>query len=200
MNIYVETNFILELVFQQEQFTSCQEILDLAEAGRISLVIPAYSLVEPHEKLIRRERDRKKLKDELDRELRELRRDPTYRPKSSFAPAVSSVLIKSSEEEQKRFRRYRDRLLKTAEIVPTTSTIVSAAAMNEGLYALSPQDALVFTSIVDHLQTHRPVVARFLDKNSIDFDNPSIVSALEELNCKILFRFDHSLAFVKSQI
>ena len=29
MNIYVETIFVLELVFQQEQHTSCEQILDL---------------------------------------------------------------------------------------------------------------------------------------------------------------------------
>ena len=35
MNIYVETNFVLELVFQQEQYQSCQEILALGEAGNV---------------------------------------------------------------------------------------------------------------------------------------------------------------------
>ncbi len=48
MNIYVETNFVLELTFQQEQCTSCEQILLLCEAGYGQLVIPAYSLAEPH--------------------------------------------------------------------------------------------------------------------------------------------------------
>jgi hypothetical protein len=29
VNVYVETNFVLELVFQQEQFVSCEQILQL---------------------------------------------------------------------------------------------------------------------------------------------------------------------------
>jgi hypothetical protein len=53
VNVYVETNFVLELVFQQEQFVSCEQILQLSEAGRIKLTIPAYCLAEPHEKLSR---------------------------------------------------------------------------------------------------------------------------------------------------
>jgi hypothetical protein len=53
VNVYVETNFVLELAFQQEQFVSCEQILQLGEAGGIKLVIPAYSLAEPHEKIIR---------------------------------------------------------------------------------------------------------------------------------------------------
>jgi hypothetical protein len=31
VNVYVETNFVLELVFEQEQQGSCQQILALAE-------------------------------------------------------------------------------------------------------------------------------------------------------------------------
>jgi len=53
VRIYVETNLVLELAFQQEQFASCEKILQLCEAGQAQLVIPAYSLAEPHEKLSR---------------------------------------------------------------------------------------------------------------------------------------------------
>ena len=55
MNIYVETNFVLELVFEQEQQASCEQILALCESGRSRLIIPAYCLAEPHEKLTRQE-------------------------------------------------------------------------------------------------------------------------------------------------
>jgi hypothetical protein len=58
VNIYVETNFVLELVFEQEQFKSCEEILLLSEQKLATLIIPAYSLAEPHEKLIRQARNR----------------------------------------------------------------------------------------------------------------------------------------------
>ena len=45
MNVYVESNFVLELAFLQEQSSSCEEILSLAEGGRIQLVLPGYSLM-----------------------------------------------------------------------------------------------------------------------------------------------------------
>ncbi len=61
MNVYVETNFVLELVFQQEQLVSCEQILQLSEAERIKLTIPAYSLAEPHEKLSRQAHSRKEI-------------------------------------------------------------------------------------------------------------------------------------------
>lgn len=38
MIVYVESNFCLELAFQQEEEAHAQEILRLAEAGRLELV------------------------------------------------------------------------------------------------------------------------------------------------------------------
>lgn len=78
MNIYVETNFVLELTFQQEQCTSCEQILLLCEAGYGQLVIPAYCLAEPHEKLSRQARNRREIQQALNVELRQLSRTPSY--------------------------------------------------------------------------------------------------------------------------
>ena len=46
--VSIETNFVLERAFEQEQSESCSRILELASHSRISLVIPAFSLAEPH--------------------------------------------------------------------------------------------------------------------------------------------------------
>ena len=73
MNIYVESNFVLELALLQEQNASCEKILRLSEAGRSRLVIPAYSIAEPYETLKRRHGQRKQMKTELDAQLKQLR-------------------------------------------------------------------------------------------------------------------------------
>lgn len=39
MNIYVESNFVLELALVQEQHASCEEIVGLSEARRATLVM-----------------------------------------------------------------------------------------------------------------------------------------------------------------
>jgi len=44
VNVYVETNFALELTFQQEELKSCEQILQRCESKGIQIVIPAYSL------------------------------------------------------------------------------------------------------------------------------------------------------------
>ena len=40
MNVYVESNFVLELALLQEQWTSCEAILTLCEAKSVQLVVP----------------------------------------------------------------------------------------------------------------------------------------------------------------
>jgi hypothetical protein len=42
MIVYVESNFCLELAFQQEQEAQAEQILQLAEAGRVELVFPIF--------------------------------------------------------------------------------------------------------------------------------------------------------------
>ena len=74
MNVYVESNFVLELALIQEQYAGCEEILRLCEAGRIRLVIPAYSLAEPYETLTRHHKQRRRMKQELDAVFRQLSR------------------------------------------------------------------------------------------------------------------------------
>jgi hypothetical protein len=53
--------FVLELTFEQEQCSSCEQILQVCEAGKANLIVPAYSLAEPHEKLNRQARSRREL-------------------------------------------------------------------------------------------------------------------------------------------
>ena len=49
MDVYVETNFVLELALLQEQHESCEKILRFQQTGKIRLIVPAYSLIEPFE-------------------------------------------------------------------------------------------------------------------------------------------------------
>ena len=56
MTVYVESNFVLEQALQQEQCDACDEILNLADSDTILLVVPAFSLAEPHQALALKEK------------------------------------------------------------------------------------------------------------------------------------------------
>lgn len=200
MNIYVETNFILEIAFEQEQCDSCEQILQLSEAEQVNLVVPVYSLTEPHEKLQRQAGKRRALKESLDAELRQLSRTASYASRIKSIQNIADLMLQSNEEERERFAQCRERLLNIAEIITLTSDVLVEAVSCETTYDLKPQDALVFASIVRHLRFHRPYQACFLNRNSKDFDSPDVVNVLSNLNCRMIPRFDHGYSFLQSQV
>ncbi|HAO12474.1 MAG TPA: PIN domain-containing protein [Planktothrix sp. UBA8407] len=201
MNIYVETNFVLELVFEQEQFKSCEEILLLSEQKPATLIIPAYSLAEPHEKLIRQARNRKALQQSLDREFKQLERTVSYKNRiQNNIREFFNLLVEIDVEETKRFAKYRNRLLSHADIISLNGNILFEAATYENRYALMPQDALVYASILFHLQQNQPTIACFLNRNSRDFDTPEIKAELNSFNCRMISQFDQGLSFIQSQL
>jgi hypothetical protein len=61
MIVYVETNFVLEHALEQEECDTCAEIIGLASAGQLRLVVPAFSLAEPHYAIYGKAKSRSRL-------------------------------------------------------------------------------------------------------------------------------------------
>ena len=200
MNIYVETNFVLEIAFEQEQCDSCEQILQLCETEKATLFIPAYSLAEPYEKLHRQAGKRRALQESLDAELRQLSRTAAYADRIKSIQEIADLMLQSNEEERKRFDRCREQLLNLGVVLALTSDTLLEAVSCETIYDLKPQDALVYASIISHLRDHQPQHACFLNRNSKDFDSPDIVDALNRLHCRMIPRFDHGYSFLQSQL
>lgn len=198
MNVYVETNFVLELTFEQEECKSCEQILELCEAGQAKLIIPAYSLAEPHEKLIRQERNRKELQRLLDTELRQLSRTSSYASRIKSIQDIASLIVQSNEEERNRFVQCREKICNIGEIIALTADIIVEAAFCETTYGFEPQDALVYASVISHLQRYQPEQACFLNRNSKDFKSPDIVEKLEQFKCKMIPKFDDGYRSLQS--
>jgi predicted nucleic acid-binding protein len=198
VNIYTETNFILELAFQQEQASHCEAILVACESGEHNLIIPAYCLAEPHEKLYRQTRDRRELQRTLVSELRQLARSGTYTERIGKIQDIADLLIQSSEEDMQRFDAYRSRLLRISDVISLTNKILLSAATYEKSYDLTPQDALVYASVVAHLSAEISQQSCFLNRNSRDFDTPEIVNELAGYNCRTIPRFDDGERYIHS--
>lgn len=200
MNIYVETNFVLELVFAQEQATSCEQIIQLCESGSTTLVIPTYSLAEPHEKMTRQARKRRELSSELDTELQQLLRTSGYDQRIGDLQDIADLLIESTREEQQRWRQYLERVLNVAHVILLTANLLAEAANCETTYRLTPQDALVFASVMSHLRQARSQPACFLNRNSKDFRDPDILNELARFNCQMIPNFAQGYQFILSRL
>jgi hypothetical protein len=81
----------------------------------------------------------------------------------------------------------------------TNFVLELTAAECEFNYDLSPQDALVYASVVSHLRSSKPQQACFLNRNFKDFDSPDIVDALGQLNCRMIPSFAKGLDFIRAQ-
>ena len=200
MRVYVESNFVLELALQQEQHEACATLVRFCEAQQIALVIPAYSLAEPFETIIRFDKERRDLSVQLAKQLAQLGRSQAYQPEIDALERVAGFLVRVRQDEMERLLSIQQRLLTCAEIIPLTPAILRTSIINQSRSNLSPQDSLVYSSVIDHLAVAEPAGSCFLNRNSKDFYNPDIVDNLQKLGCKLISRFDQGLQFVTSQL
>src|SRR5947207_4666507 len=127
MILYIESNFVLELAYLQEEYESCENILTLSEEGKIELAIPAYCIGEPYDSWVRRAKQRTELHDRLSQEIRELSRSKPYSRSPKEFQDVTKTLIKSGEEEKQRLDQAINRILETATVIPIERDTIKAA-------------------------------------------------------------------------
>ena len=200
MNVYVESNFVLELALLQEQFESCEAILSLCETGSVRLVVPAYSLAEPYETLMRRQKQRKKMKEEFDRELDQISRSATHKDRLRGFRDLTALLINAADDAAKQLEGVRSRMLNAACVIPLDASVLASATQYQVAHDFSAQDALVYSSVVSHLQRDRATQNYFLNKNSKDFDDQSIVDELRGFDCRLLPRFDSGYQLIRQAV
>ena len=192
MNVYVESNFVLELAFEQEQHEACREILTLAATRRLDLRIPAYSLIEPAERLRRSGHQRLGLQMALASERRELRRTRSFSPARNDAwDVVMGDLVRTTQDAERRFDELRRLLVDSAVVLPLNERVIERAST----LALRPPDAVVLATVLEDLEPGVP--SCFLNRNTRDFDDPAVVKSLAAGNCKLIGRFDAGLSLLR---
>ncbi|MCY2934592.1 MAG: PIN domain-containing protein [Planctomycetota bacterium] len=193
---YLETNFILELAFAQEQNESCKAILALAESGTIKLVLPAFSFGECFETLGRRIKEKNVLQKQINTQTKQLERSQNYKRELQQLEDFTSLLVRINEEDQNRLDSILSRMIGVSEIIPLDKDVVQVANLYRKQFKLEAQDSIVFASIISHLKSSKPSKRCFLNRNSRDFDDPDIRQALSDHDCKLLFDFDSGIQFI----
>ncbi len=192
MVVYIETNFLLEVAFQHGQHASCQRLLALAEAGKIELVLPAFSLTEPYETLIRREQESRELAEKMTAGLRQLGRAVSTATIAAEALRIPELLNEVSGQNRARLREVQSRLVRVATVIAQDAVVVEAAFAAEQRFNLSPQDAVVFASILSHLEQAPAGEKLFLELDA-HFRNPDVLAELQRLGCLLRSSFDDGL-------
>lgn len=200
MTVYVESNFVLELALQQEECDACNAIIELASEGRLVLVVPAFSLAEPHVAIASKEKVRNQLRRDLDAQVSDLARSrPHHTVQTDFA-AFAAVLADSAQFERDGVRDSASRLVQRAEVIALDAAILRSALDVQAEFAMSGQDSIVLASVLAHLEAHRPAQSCFLNRNTRDFDDPDIRKKLDDYDCKFFGKFGQALSYIKAQI
>ena len=151
MSVYVESNFVLQYALEQEACEACAEIVRLGSGSRIKLLIPAFSLAEPHQAISAKAKARARLNDDLQRHLGELGRSRPYREIPTTFSALSDALTASNRFEREGVRRAISGLLDAAEIIPLDARILRLALQAESDHPAVGQDSIVLASVLVHL-------------------------------------------------
>jgi hypothetical protein len=200
MNVYVETNFVLEHALEQEQCESCEELIRLASAGSIRLLVPAFSLAEPHIALTHKGKARSRLIEKLENHLSELGRSRPFREAPDKFSDLTALLSGSAKRERAGLQRAIDEMLKVAEVIPLDSDVLGYADGMRFVRGMSAQDSIVLASIVLHLAKAESVESCFLNRNSKDFDDPNVRGLLDGFHCRFFARFDDGLRYIEAHL
>lgn len=199
MHVYVESNFVLELALLQGQWRSCSDILKLSEVNRVQLIVPGYCLAEPYETLVRRRKRRTKVQEDVESELKQIARTEFYGDQVEEFRELASFLIRSAEDEDGRLRVVTSRLLQSAEVISLNASILTASAEYHRRHGFSPQDAIVYASILSHLREKQAPTSCFLNRDK-DFDDEDVVEELREFGCKLMPDFNMGYEFILDHI
>jgi predicted nucleic acid-binding protein len=195
LNVFVESNFILEIALEQREAPACEGILRLAEASTIHLLLPAYSFVEVHETLTRRRIERGELTRRITTELNQLARSTPLSDRVTASREVLRLLTDATAYESARIDDVKRRIRRASDLLPLNAEVLAAAGPWQSTFDLSPQDAAVYASIRGRLERPPQSLSAFVSRNPRDFAKLS--SDLALLNCRYFSSFTAALAWLE---
>jgi len=202
MILYVESNFPLELARVQEETAEVEELLKLAEARAVTLVFPAIAITEPFSTLDRYGSERARFLQTLNTQLSDLARSQPHQPLVANLNPLIPTLTSMRKDETDRLESAAARMLNCGEPIHITAAIFARARQAEIAFDMSPQDAIVFASLMHHLDTRTKTDGAppdcFVSRNSKDF---AIAKAeFTARHCESKPRFSAALGYVKANI
>ncbi len=191
MNVFVESNFLFEIAFQQEHHAACERILAGAAAGRYQLHVPQYALTEVFQTLHRRATERAEYQQyfqvQIDQHRREAEFDATE--VDQLVRLLNDLLTARTATQANRLFSLTQRLVAEAPGPPLTAAVLMEAPALQAAHGLGVQDALVYASVLAGLRRLSQGPKIFITRNDNDFRKPAIVEELKRYDCKLLANF-----------
>ena len=190
MTLYVESNFVLEIVLGQEETADAERLLAAAEGGRVRLALPAFSLNEPLLRVRRGIRDRNRLVKQLNAEIGQLARSNTFQTEVDSLRAIHNLFANIEQREMDRLTRTVERLLATARQIALDQQSFQAAMEYKTRFGLEIEDAIILALVIADLKSPLGTGQHlFANRNLKDFDDPGVIEELRRSGCDTAHSF-----------
>lgn len=204
MIVYIETNFVIEVVREQEQHSAANTILDLAERGQIELAFPNFVLAECFENVLRKHRERNSSHSSLKKALSELQRSEPHRQiMVDFGPVIS-ILQDSQVRELNLLHSTLDKLINIGKCLEVKKNGIKQALFYQENLDLDPKDSIIYSTIIDDLKVRASEERKcFLSRDRTAFDSDDdrrIKAELETYNCTYKGSFYGGLMFIQNHL
>lgn len=212
MIVYVESNFVLEIALGQEQVTYAENILALAETGKIELTFPSFALSEPFTTIFNRRAERRRQYEAFLKILKQIKRSESLKQVVLDLESLITILKDTQRDDFKPLHTVIQRMLASGRVLETTLTNCKQAEIYEKDIDLSPQDSIIYASVVDDLKKRAKDETKcFLsrDKRAFPDDGETsetkdrvlsrslIARELRGYGCKYFVTFDKGLEYIK---
>lgn len=193
MHLLVETNFLLELVLEQEQVSSCETLLRAAERKTLTLHIPAFSMMEPLFKLGELDKKRRDLQRQVQEELMQAARETVDKQIiDKLRREFATVLVERNVRQQERLLTLSGRIAAIAELIPLTAQVWTLASELVETTDLLLPDAVVSASLLLRVEELAGEQKLFVTRDHKGFRQDDVKALFETRECDVLFNFEHT--------
>ena len=205
MIVYIESNFVLEIALEQEEAPAVENILKLAELGKMELIFPTFALIEPFWTLKYRENERDRLFSSLTQQLNQLQnrlqRSKMHKELAATIRLAPIDMLQVARKETNSLQSTTKRLLSVGKSIEINQVIFEQSLAYQNYYDLSPQDAIIFSAVINHLQQQSPSETKcFISRDRRAFNDPGIKAELKSFNCRYISNFKDGLSFIQSNL
>jgi predicted nucleic acid-binding protein len=195
--VYVETNFVLELAYEQEEHEDCEKLLELVRGGRHQLIVPVFALAEARLAWDRLATQRHDFERQLQEHVRQLSRSEQFKNLRDDSRDLVSALVLGGSQIRAKLEETIRSIGSLATTLPLTVDVLGSARLYEEEYGFRPPDAMVYASVLSHARTLEG--AKLLIARDKAFALPSVRDHLSEHGVRVIAGFGGGTAFLENE-
>ena len=202
IRVFIETNFLINISFKQEEYKSSYKLLKLAEKNKIKLCLPSLCISEAYwvfAKENKAQLDTKKaINDLINKALRSShsRRDfENYRQ-------ISTDIDKKLDKELKMLDRNINRVLKIVELIKHNTTVHRNGIIYRSKFDIKHEpDAFIVSAVVWYKTNKMPPTSHglFVTADSGLVNEPKIMQLMHKKKIELKSSFKESVETLKSK-